>query len=52
MRSAFWQKFASGPNLHMIWLNDLYRDIGSVRQELERYRRPALHWYVSGLMEW
>jgi hypothetical protein len=33
-------------------LNDLYRDIGSARQELEGCRRPGLHWYVPGLMEW
>src|SRR5580704_2835533 len=33
-------------------LNDLYCDIGSARQELERCRRPGLHWYVPGLMEW
>ena len=33
-------------------LNDLYRDIGSARQELEGCRRPALHCYVPGLREW
>lgn len=33
-------------------LNDFYRHIGSARQELERYRRPVLHWYESVIVEW
>jgi hypothetical protein len=33
-------------------LNDFYRYIGSARQELERCRRPALHRYECGSVEW
>jgi hypothetical protein len=39
-------------HLKFLPLNDFYGYIGSARQELERCRRPALHWYESGLVEW
>lgn len=41
----------SGDIPSFVALNDLSRDIGSAPRELEYCRRPALHWYVSGLME-